>query len=63
MKIESHQHFWKFNPVRDSWINEEMKVIQRDFLPEDLLPVLKINGFDGCVTVQSNQSVAEFAGR
>ncbi len=59
MKIDSHQHFWKFNPVRDSWINEEMKVIQKDFLPEDLLPVLKINGFDGCVTVQSDQSVAE----
>jgi len=59
MKIDSHQHFWKFDPVRDSWINDEMKVIQRDFLPEDLLPALKVNGFDGCVTVQSDQSVAE----
>ena len=25
-RIDSHQHFWKFDPVRDSWINDEMKV-------------------------------------
>jgi L-fuconolactonase len=59
VKIDSHQHFWKFDPVRDSWINEEMSVIQRDFLPEDLEPVLKENDIDGCVTVQSDQSEAE----
>ena len=37
MKIDSHQHFWKFDPVRDRWIDETMAVIQRDFLPEDLI--------------------------
>jgi L-fuconolactonase len=57
--IDSHQHFWQFDPVRDSWINEEMKVIQRDFLPQDLRPILKANGFEGCITVQSDQSEAE----
>lgn len=59
LKIDSHQHFWKFDPVRDSWINDEMKIIQRDFLPADLLPVLQQNGLDGCVTVQSDQSEEE----
>jgi L-fuconolactonase len=58
-KIDAHQHFWQFDPVRDNWITEEMKVIQRDFLPADLQPVLEANGFDGCVTVQSDQSLAE----
>jgi L-fuconolactonase len=58
-RIDSHQHFWKFDPVRDSWINDDMKTIQRDFLPEDLQPLLKQNGFDGCVAVQSDQSEAE----
>jgi L-fuconolactonase len=33
--------------------------IQRDFLPEDLEPILKQNGLDGCVVVQSDQSEAE----
>ncbi len=59
LKIDSHQHFWKFDPVRDSWIDESMSVIQRDFFPEDLEPILKANGIDGCVVVQSDQSEDE----
>jgi L-fuconolactonase len=59
LRIDSHQHFWKYDPVRDNWITDDMAVIKKDFLPEDLKPVLKQNGFDGCVTVQSDQSEAE----
>ncbi|MXV17821.1 amidohydrolase family protein [Hufsiella ginkgonis] len=59
MKIDSHQHFWKFDPVRDSWIDESMQVIQRDFFPQDLHPVLARHGISGCVVVQSDQSPAE----
>ncbi len=59
MKIDAHQHFWKFDPVRDSWINDEMSVIQKDFLPQDLYQTLVRNNIDGCVTVQSDQSEAE----
>lgn len=58
-RIDSHQHFWQFDPVRDSWINDDMKAIRRDFLPADLEPVLRQHGFDGCVVVQSDQSEAE----
>lgn len=58
-RIDSHQHFWKFDPVRDSWIDETMAVIQRDFLPEDLEPLLKENQFEGCVAVQASQSEEE----
>lgn len=59
MKIDAHQHFWQFDPIRDSWINEEMSVIQKDFLPKDLKPVLQANNIDGCVVVQSDQTEAE----
>lgn len=59
LRIDSHQHFWKYNPVRDQWINESMLAIQHDFLPEDLQPVLQRNGIDGCVVVQSDQSTEE----
>jgi L-fuconolactonase len=60
MKIDSHQHFWHFDPVRDAWITEgSMSVIRRDFLPEDLAPILQKNGFDGCVAVQADSSEAE----
>jgi L-fuconolactonase len=59
LKIDSHQHFWVFDPVRDSWINDEMEVIRRDFLPQDLKPLLDSNGLDGCIAVQADQSEKE----
>jgi len=55
-RIDSHQHFWKYDAVRDGWITDEMMVIQKDFLPDDLQPLLQQNGFEGCVLVQSDQS-------
>ena len=57
--IDAHQHFWNYDPVRDSWITPEMGVIRRDFLPVDLAPVLKENNVDGCVAVQACQNEAE----
>nr|WP_315155463.1 amidohydrolase family protein [uncultured Flavobacterium sp.] len=58
-RIDSHQHFWKFDPVRDSWIDDSMQKIQRDFLPDDLLPLLTENKFQGCVAVEAHQSEAQ----
>ena len=58
-RIDAHQHFWNFDPVRDSWINDEMAIIQRDFLPQDLQPLLTENNLDGSVLVQCDQSEME----
>jgi len=59
MKLDAHQHFWQFDPVRDAWISEKMSVLRRDFLPADLEPVLKKNSVEGCVAVQADQSETE----
>src|SRR4051812_35069711 len=59
VKIDAHQHFWKFDAVRDSWISEDMKQIRRDFSPADLIPKLNNNGFSGSVAVQADQSENE----
>lgn len=59
MVIDSHQHFWKYDPVRYDWINDSMKVLQKDFLPSNLGPILQKNKVDGCVAVQADQSEAE----
>ncbi|MNK33922.1 Amidohydrolase [compost metagenome] len=61
MRIDTHQHFWKFDPIRDSWITEEMQVIRRDFSPLDIQFVLERNGFGGSVAVQADQSKEETA--
>src|SRR5579871_3287235 len=59
MVIDAHQHFWIFDPVRESWITPEMAVIQKDFMPADLEPVLRDAGVDGTVLVQVSQSEEE----
>lgn len=59
MIIDAHQHFWKYNSVRDTWIDDSMEVIRKDFLPLDLAPILKANDVDGCIAVQADQSEAE----
>ena len=59
MKIDAHQHFWKFDPQRDAWITDEMAVLQRDFLPEDFQPILQEHLFDGCIAVQADTSEKE----
>ena len=60
-RIDSHQHFWKFDPIRDAWITDDMSAIRKDFFPLHLQPILAANGFEGCVTVQSDQSENENA--
>ena len=59
MKIDAHQHFWKYDPVRDSWIDDKMYKLRRDFMPEDLQLLLEKNGINGCVAVQADQSEDE----
>jgi L-fuconolactonase len=59
IRLDAHQHFWKYNPRRDAWITDDMAAIQRDFLPVDLEGTLAANGFDGCVAVQADQSLDE----
>jgi L-fuconolactonase len=59
LKIDAHQHFWKYDPVTHSWISDEMWVIRRDYSPADLLPLLQAAGMDGCVAVQVNQTEDE----
>jgi L-fuconolactonase len=59
MHIDAHQHFWVYTRDEYGWIDDSMARLQRDFLPEDLLPELESNGFRGSVAVQARQSLEE----
>jgi L-fuconolactonase len=59
MTIDSHQHFWRYDPARDLWITEAMSVLKRDFLPEQLTNDLDANGVDASIAVQADQSEKE----
>lgn len=58
-KIDSHQHFWRYDPVAHSWIGDEMEALRKDFMPSDLKKELDALGFDGCVAVQADQTEKE----
>jgi L-fuconolactonase len=59
MTIDAHQHFWKYEAIKHKWINDNMSVIRRDFMPSDLKKVYGENGIDGCVAVQADQTLEE----
>lgn len=59
MNIDAHQHFWRYDPVRDAWITGEMSALKRDFLPEEFVVETKANGIDASIAVQADQSEKE----
>jgi len=59
VNVDAHQHFWRYDPVELDWIDDARALLRRDFLPEDLVPLLRVNGIDACVAVEARASVAE----
>jgi L-fuconolactonase len=59
IKIDSHQHFWRYNPTRDAWITDDMSILKRDFLPEELARECNANGISASIAVQADQSEKE----
>ena len=61
MQIDSHHHFWHYDPVEYGWIGPDMSVLKQDFLPAALASELERAGVDGVVSVQARQAVEETA--
>ncbi len=59
MRVDAHQHFWKFNQVRDTWIDNNMEKLKQDFLPQNSLNILKKNNIQACISIQADQSEEE----
>lgn len=59
MTIDSHQHFWRYDPVAHHWLPDAMRTLRRDFLPEDLERETAAAGVGGTVSVQALQTLGE----
>jgi L-fuconolactonase len=59
VRIDSHQHFWKYDAREYGWIDERMGALKRDFLPQHLREELEKAGFDASIAVQARQTLAE----
>lgn len=59
VRIDAHQHFWKYNKEEYGWIDDSMSILRRDFLPQDLVLELRENTIDFTVAIQARQSLQE----
>lgn len=53
IRIDAHQHFWLLANRAGQWPPPELAAIHRDFLPDQLQPLLQQHGISGSVLVQS----------
>lgn len=59
MFIDSHVHFLNYSEQDYPWIGDDMQVLQSNFEPSDLKPLLDSIQFDGAVAVQARQTLKE----
>ena len=59
MIIDTHHHFWNYNPIDYDWINEDMANIRKNFLPADLKETISDAGVTGVISVQARQITEE----
>jgi L-fuconolactonase len=58
-KVDSHQHFWQLSRGDYSWLTPELKVLYRDFLPEQLITELARSNIEKTILVQAANSENE----
>lgn len=57
LKLDSHQHFWKYSDAEYGWIDDPG--LRRDFLPDNLHKELRGARIDGSICVQARQTTTE----
>ena len=57
--IDSHHHFWDLKKFNYDWMPLEDGVLRKNYLPEDIRPILQKNGIDQTVLVQAHESLQE----
>lgn len=58
-RLDAHQHFWRYDAAGYPWISHDMPGLRRDFMPDDLRPLLDQVGLDGCIAVQARACESE----
>jgi L-fuconolactonase len=59
MIIDGHQHFWQVGHFDYPWMSPEIEVLYHDYLPSQLVPILKECDIAKTVVVQASNSLAE----
>jgi L-fuconolactonase len=60
MNVDSHQHFWNYDPAEQTWITgDALAPLKRDYQPADLQPLIEAADIQATVAVQASQTLKE----
>jgi len=59
VRIDGHQHFWTLLRDDYGWLTPDLKILYKDFTPEDLQPLLVQAGVEQTVLVQAAATADE----
>jgi len=59
LRIDTHQHFWRYDPAAYDWIDGSMQPLRRNFSPSDAWTAMQTAGFTASIAVQARQSLDE----
>ncbi|WP_419730754.1 amidohydrolase family protein [Lichenicola sp.] len=57
--LDCHQHFWKLSRNDYDWMGEHVAPLLRDFMPDDLRPLMARSGITRTIVVQAAATEAE----
>jgi L-fuconolactonase len=61
LQVDTHQHFWNYDPAEYAWIDDRMTPLRRNFLPLDARREMDAIGVIACIAVQVRQTLEETA--
>ncbi len=59
MKLDSHNHYWNYDPVELDWMDADWSLLQRDYLPDEHKSLLNSIDFDGTIVIEARQILKE----
>jgi L-fuconolactonase len=59
VRIDTHQHYWRYDANEYGWIDDSMATLRRNFLPADVKREMERTGFDAAIAVQARQTIDE----
>ena len=57
--VDSHHHFWDISRLEYPWMPPDPSVVRRNYLPDDIRPLIDEAGIQKTVLVQAQQSLEE----
>jgi L-fuconolactonase len=59
LRVDAHHHLWEYTAAEYDWLDDDLAMLRRNFMPADLVPEMQLAGVTGTVAVQARQTVEE----